>query len=61
MLDFICLPVADHDIRAPRDDWRRQVRHVPAGILIVGIRIDDDIRTEAKAAIHTRLETACKP
>ena len=49
--DLVGLAVADHDVGAPLEDGRDQSRNVRAGILVVGVRVDDDIRPQPERSV----------
>ena len=43
--------IADHHLRASADDRRNQAGDVAAGVLIVRIGVDDDVRAESQGGV----------
>jgi hypothetical protein len=54
-------PVPDHQLRALLDDRRDQRRDIGRAVLIVGVRVDDDVRTRAHRGFESRSECRGKP
>ncbi len=55
------LPVADDDVGFARHHRRDQIGDVAAGILVVGVGVDDDVRPQAEAGVQPALEGAGQP
>jgi hypothetical protein len=43
--------IADHDLRRAPHDRRDELRDVGAGVLIVGVGVDDDVGAEAERGV----------
>ena len=56
MLNLIDLPIADHQIGLPREDWFNQGGNVFAGILVIAVGIDDHIRALSQTRVQPRLK-----
>ena len=52
------LAIADDDIRGAFENRRDEFRNICADILVVTVRVDDDIRSKLEAGIDTVTETA---
>ena len=52
--------IADDDVRAAAHDRRDELRDVGAGVLIVGVGVDDDVRAEAECGVDAGQEGGCK-
>jgi hypothetical protein len=60
MADPVRLTITDHDIGGAVEDRSDQLRNVGAGILIVAIRVDDDVGTPLEAGVDANDERARK-
>jgi hypothetical protein len=56
VLDLVRLAVADDHVGRARDDRGDQQRDVQRGVLVVGVRVDDDVGAELQARVEARLE-----
>ena len=61
MRDFTHGPRADHDRRFTLQDWFDEFRNVLGAILIVRVRVHDDIRACAQRRIQSSRESARQP
>ena len=61
MLYFIYRALADDDFRAAFQYRRHQFRDIGATVLVVSVRIDDDIRTEPETRVQACCESVGKP
>ena len=61
MRDRRGLPIAHNDIGGTLKDGLHQLRDVRPAILIVGIRVDDDVGAQREAAIESSAKRAGEP
>ena len=56
VLDLVGLAVADHHVGLAGEDRRDELRDVAAVVLVVGVRVDDDVGAELERRVEPRLE-----
>ena len=60
MLDLVGLAVADHHVGVAGEDRRHELGNVAAVVLVVGVRVDDDVGAEFQRGIEAGLERRCE-
>src|SRR3954452_20950394 len=61
MLDRHHLAVADHHVRPPLEDRMDELGDVMAVVLVVGVRVDDDVGAELERRVEPGLEARGQP
>ena len=61
MGDRVDVAVTHHHLGPAVEDWLDQQRDVGAGVLVVGVRVDDDVGSQLQTSIHPGLESGRKP
>ena len=56
MGDLRNLPVANDDVRFLAQDGRNQVRHVAAGVLVIGVGVNNNVGPQAQGGVEAGLE-----
>ena len=60
MLDGVCAAVAYYHRRLALKQRTHQLFNVRAGVLVVGVGVDDDVGAQAQACVDSRHEALCK-
>jgi hypothetical protein len=61
VLYLVRLAVSDDHVRLTGEDRRHELRDVAAEVLVVRVRIDDDVGAELQRRVETRLERGGQP
>ena len=61
MFNLVYLPVADHNIGFVTQDGGEQIGDGVAGVLVVGIGVDDEVGTKPEAGVEAGLKGASQP
>ena len=59
--DRLDVAIADADVGLAGEQRRDELRDVRAGVLIVGVGVDDEVRAERERGVDARLNAAASP